>query len=78
MRFSRPLAAMAIAAMAFTGCGSSSTSSPSASPSGAARSGTPAASAAKGLTVYMSRRGFTWAIRLKYLGVELRRRSQPA
>jgi hypothetical protein len=26
----------------------------------------------------MSRRGFTWAVRLKHLGVELRRRSQPA
>jgi hypothetical protein len=51
MRFSRPLAALAVLALAFAGCSSSSTSSPSASPSGTAGTGTPTV-AAKGLTIF--------------------------
>ena len=51
MRLSRPLATLAVLALAFAGCSSSSTSSPSASPSDKAGAGTPAA-APKGLTIF--------------------------
>jgi Beta-lactamase superfamily domain len=52
MRLSRPLAALAVMALAFAGCNSSSTSNPSAGPSDSGATGAPAASAANGLTIF--------------------------
>ena len=52
MRFSRPLAALAVLALSFAGCSSSSTPSPSGGPSGTAGTGTPATDAANGLTIF--------------------------